>query len=531
MTKKLWTLLLILTLSLSILYLPGCGKKNPDTSKKDELVLAIVNAEPDTGLDPINGWGRYGSPLFQSTLLTRDIKLNIVNDLATDYTVSPDGLIWTVKIRPDVKFSDGKNLTAEDVAFTYDTAAHSGSVVDLSVMEKVDVVDPYTVKFTLKHPASTFLAQLVSTGIVPQHAYGKDYLENPIGSGPFKFVQWDKGQQLIVEANPLYYGAKPAFKKITFLFLPEDAAFAAAKSGTVDIAAIPATLARQKVDGYNLLALQTVDNRGIMFPTSQSGRKTAEGYPIGNDVTCDKAIRQAINIGIDRQALVDGVLSGYGTVAYSSCDHLPWWNADTVIEDADLEGAKKILADGGWKDRDGNGILDKGNLKAQFTLIYPADDQVRQSLAIATADRFKPLGIQIDIVGKSWDDIKPLMHANAVLFGWGSHDPLEMYNLYNSQSAGVEWYNAGFYSNPKVDSYLEKALAANSEAAALPYWQKAQWDGQTGFSSKGDAPWAWLVNLNHVYLVRDNLDIGAQKIQVHGRGWPLTDNIANWHRK
>ncbi|HWP95661.1 MAG TPA: ABC transporter substrate-binding protein [Syntrophomonadaceae bacterium] len=531
MVRKIWALLIVLALFLSLVAIAGCNKKDNAMTKKDELVLALVTAEPDTGLDTITGWGRYGSPLFQSTLLSRDVNLNIINDLATGYEVSSDGLVWTVKIRNDVKFSDGQPLTAEDVAFTFDTAAKSGSVVDLSVMQNVQVIDPYTVKFTLKHPASTFVVQLISTGIVPKHAYGKDYAEKPLGSGPFKFVQWDKGQQLIVEANPLYYREKPAFKKITFLFLAEDSAFAAAKSGKVDIAVIPATLARQNVPGYTLLALQTVDNRGIGFPTEKAGGKTKEGYPIGNDVTSDIAIRKAINIGIDRKAMVDGVLDGYGTVAYSGCDHLPWWNPDTVITDKDIEGAKKILADAGWKDLNGDGFLEKGSVEAQFTLLYPASDQVRQSLAIAAADQIKALGIKVTVEGKSWDDIQPLMHANPVLFGWGSHDPLEMYNLYYSKSGGVEWYNAGFYRNPTVDAYLDKALAANSEAEALPYWKKAQWDGQTGFSALGDAPWAWMVNIKHLYLVRNDLEIGKQKIQVHGSGWPLTDNIANWHWK
>lgn len=90
------------------------------TSTKDELVLA-VGTEPEGGFDPTTGWGQYGSPLFQSTLLKRDAKLQLVNDLATAYSVSEDGLTWTVTLRNDVKFSDGEPLTAEDVKFTFDT--------------------------------------------------------------------------------------------------------------------------------------------------------------------------------------------------------------------------------------------------------------------------------------------------------------------------------------------------------------------------------------------------------------------------
>lgn len=529
MLKKKVTLVTILALTLSILLFSGCSNSNTaKNTNTDELIMA-VGSEPDGGFDPTTGWGRYGSPLFQSTLLKRDSDMKIVNDLATEYSVSNDGLVWTVKIRKDVKFSDGKPLTAADVVFTYETTAKSSSVVDLSVMKSVEALDDYTVKFTLKNPQSTFVNILANTGIVPKHAYSNDYSQKPIGSGPFKFVQWDKGQQLIVEANPEYYGKKPFFKKITFLYLNEEAAFAAAQAGKVDVAGIVPSYASQKVSGMHLVAVESVDNRGIMFPYVKPGNITKDGYPIGNEVTSDLSIRKAINMAVDRKALVDGILNGYGSPAYSVCDKMPWWNPDTVITDADTEGAKKVLADGGWKDSDGDGILEKGSLKAEFNLIYPSSDQTRQSLAIAVADKMKQIGIKVNVDGKSWDDIKKLMHSNAILFGWGSHDPIEMYNLYSGKYRGMDYYNAGYYMNPTVDEYLNKALYATNENEANEYWMKAQWDGKTGFSAKGDIPWAWLVNLNHLYLVRDNLNIGKQKIHPHGHGWPLTDNIEEWH--
>ncbi|MCG8400574.1 MAG: ABC transporter substrate-binding protein [Firmicutes bacterium] len=529
MLNKLFIMLLALVLT--VLSLSGCTQSERmegiNEKEKDELILAI-GSEPDDGFDPTTGWGRYGSPLFQSTLLTRDSDLKIVNDLATGYEVSGDGLVWSVKLRNDAKFSDGKPLTAADVEYTFDTASKSGSVIDLNVMESVEAVDEYTVEFVLKEARSTFVNSLLTTGIVPKHAHGGDYAQKPIGSGPFKFVQWDKGQQLIVEANPLYYGAEPYFKKLTFLFLAEDAAFAAAKAGQVDMAGIPPAFSRQQVPGMRLVALDSVDNRGIMFPYAPSGQKTADGLNVGNDVTADAAIRRAVNVAVDRRALVDGVLEGRGTPAYTVCDGLPWWNPEAVIEDADMDGAGQILTDAGWLDNDGDGILEKGDLKAQFTLLYPSNDQTRQYLAISVADMLKPLGIDIRVTGKSWDDIKTMMHSNAVLFGWGSHDPLEMYNLYHSETTGSGWYNAGFYHNTAVDGYMDKALAATSEEEAIAYWKKAQWDGQTGLSARGDAPWAWLVNLNHLYLVKENLVVGRQKIQPHGHGWPVTDNIVEW---
>ena len=161
----------------------------------DELIAAvgIHGGEPEAGFNPITGWGDNHEPLVQSTLLKKDSKANLINDLATNYTVSSDGLKWTVKIRNDVKFHDGTPLTAKDVAFTFNTAANSSAGVDLSMLKKATATDDYTVEFELNDPQATFVNKFTEVGIVPEHAYNENYGMNPIGSGPYKFVQWDKG--------------------------------------------------------------------------------------------------------------------------------------------------------------------------------------------------------------------------------------------------------------------------------------------------------------------------------------------------
>ncbi|GIQ67808.1 ABC transporter substrate-binding protein [Xylanibacillus composti] len=524
--RKIGLLLAVVTLLAAA---SGCSEadKGGELPLKEELILAI-GGEPEEGFDPTTGWGRYGSPLFQSTLFKRDHEMKLVPDLATDYSISEDGLRWTVTLREDVLFTDGEPLTSADVQYTFEQAALSGSTIDLSNLMAVEAPEPYTVVFRLAEPQSAFLHMLVATGIVPAHAHDERYARQPIGSGPYKLVQWDRGQQLIAEANPDYYGTQPNFKKLVFLFLPEDAAFAAARAGQVDIAAIPPAFSKQEVPGMRLEAIRSVDNRGIMFPYVPAGEETAAGYPIGNDVTADRAIRRAINVALDRAALVDGVLEGYGTPAYTLNDGLPWFQEEAVIEDGRPEEAQKLLAEAGWVDTDGDGVLEKGELQARFRLLYPAGDVTRQSLALAAADMIRPIGIEMEVEGKSWDDIRKQMHANAVLLGWGSHDPQEMAAVYGSSFRGVDFFNPGYYSNMAVDAYMRDAQHATSEEEAIAFWKKAQWDGTTGLSAKGDAPWAWLVNLDHLYLVKEELDIGRQQIHPHGHGWPVTDNIEEW---
>lgn len=172
--------------------------KNNDSSNQsetkeqnDELILAI-GGEPETGFDPTLGWGQYARPIFQSTLLKYDQDFNIKNDAATHYSISDDGITWTVKLRDSIQFSDGKPLTADDVVFTFQTAKNSASLVDLTNLDKVEKTDRLTVKFSLIKRDYTFIHHLLSLGIVPKHAYNATYSGNPIGSEPYQFVQWDK---------------------------------------------------------------------------------------------------------------------------------------------------------------------------------------------------------------------------------------------------------------------------------------------------------------------------------------------------
>ncbi len=114
------------------------------------------------------------------------------------------------------KFTDGEKLTAEDVAFTYETTKKSSTEVDLTMIKEVKAIDDTTVQFTLTRPMSTFVEKLGVCGIVPKHAYDDNFKDNPIGSGPYKFVQWDKGQQVIAQVNEDYYGDKAKYTKINY---------------------------------------------------------------------------------------------------------------------------------------------------------------------------------------------------------------------------------------------------------------------------------------------------------------------------
>ena len=318
--RTIKTILAALTAAAMVCSMVGCSGKDAGTAEssasgssaaaentgaaaengKDSVIVVMgPSSEPEAGFDPAYGWGageHVHEPLIQSTLTVTKADMTIGYDLATDMNVSDDGMTWTVTIRDDVKFTDGEKLTAEDVAFTYNTLRDNSSVNDFTMLKEARALDDTTVEFDMNRPYSIWPYTMAITGIVPEHAYGPDYGTNPIGSGRYIMKQWDKGQQVIFEANPDYYGDAPKMKTVTVLFMDEDAAYAAALSGQVDLAYTSAAYSDQTVDGFSLFDCKTVDNRGFNLPVIPAGETDENGVALGNDFTSDVSVRRAITL-------------------------------------------------------------------------------------------------------------------------------------------------------------------------------------------------------------------------------------------
>jgi len=528
---------LLLAAAMTAALLGGCQsgraeEQNVTEQNGEERTSVVIamgpTSEPEAGFDPAYGWGageHVHEPLIQSTLTVTNTDLTIGYDLATGYSVSEDGLTWTVTIRDDVSFTDGEPLTAEDVAFTYNTVKEASSVNDFTMLDSAEAVDDTTVVFHMNRPFSIWPYTMAVVGIVPEHAYDSEtYGADPIGSGRYILKQWDRGQQVILEANPDYYGEAPKMQRVTILFMEEDAAFLAAQAGEVDAAYTSATYSDQTIDGFHLDSYASVDNRGFNLPAVPSGTDE-EGRTVGNDLTSDVLVRRAINIGVDRQEMIDNVLNGYGTPAYSICDQMPWYNEASEVE-YDPEAAAELLDEAGWTMGD-DGIREKDGVKAELNLLYATGDSVRQALAADFADQLGELGISCTIEGVGWDTAYDRALSEPLIWGWGAHTPMELYNIYHTaEDSGSAEYSP--YSNASVDAYMDQALSVNDLEESYELWQKAQWDGTTGVTQEGDIPWVWLVNIDHLYWVRDGLQIAEQKIHPHGHGWSFVNNVDQW---
>ena len=530
---------LLLAAALLASLLGGCGaapegeraQSAGETGVSDDETVVVAmgpTSEPEAGFDPAYGWGageHVHEPLIQSTLTVTNPDLTIGYDLATGYSVSDDGLTWTVTIRDDAYFTDGEQLTASDVAFTYNTVKETSSVNDFTMLDSAEAVDETTVLFHMATPFSIWPYTMAIVGILPEHAYDPaTYGSNPVGSGRYQLVQWDRGQQVILEANPDYYGGEVEMKRVVILFLEEDAAFLAAQAGEVDVAYTSATYSDQAVAGYTLAAYDTVDNRGINLPAVSAGTDES-GRAVGNDFTADVRVRRAINIGIDREEMIEHVLNGYGSPAYSVCDQLPWYNPASEVA-YDPEGAAALLDEAGWL-LGTDGVREKDGVRAELNILYSSEDSVRQALAADLANQLGELGIEVTIEGVGWDTAYDRALSEPLVWGWGAHTPMELYNIYHT-APGADTAEYSPYANGTVDDWMDQALASTDLEESYALWQSAQWDGTTGVTQDGDIPWVWLVNVDHLYWVRDGLQVAEQKIHPHGHGWSIVNNVDQW---
>lgn len=268
-----------------------------------------------------------------------------------------------------------------------------------------------------------------------------------------------------------------------------------------------------------------MDNRGFNLPASEPQEK--EGITYGNVFTSDINVRRAINIGIDRDEMIENVLNGHGTKAFSVCDKMPWYNSACEVE-YDPDGAKKLLEDAGWKEGK-DGIREKDGERAAFTLMFSSGDSVRQALAEDTANQLKELGIEVTTEGVGWDVAYDRAQSEPLVWGWGAHTPMELYNIYHTLSnTGIGQAEYSPYANETVDKYMDEALETATLEESYELWQKAQWDGTTGITQEGDIPWIWLCNVDHLYFVRDGLQVAEQKIHPHGHGWSIINNVDQW---
>ncbi|MCB5906392.1 ABC transporter substrate-binding protein [Streptomyces pinistramenti] len=497
--------------------------KGAATGRTDSAVVGIAY-EPET-LSPLLGYGKDGNSKIFDGLLTHDAEMRLKPALAAALPkVTDGGTTYTFTLRKGVKFSDGKPFTADDVVFTYDTIldekTNNASKAELDAVKNVEKKDDHTVVFHLKYPYAPFAERTVLP-IAPQHVAGKQdvnhgsFTTKPIGTGPYVLTRWSKGEKLTFKANPSYWGGAPKVKNFTMAIIKDDDIRATRlRSGDLDGAILPPELAAtfKNDKARTTLTAKTFDYRNVTLPSA-------------NPVTGDRAVRRALDLAVDREAMVKGILNGAGKPAYGPVPTDSPWFAKGTERPHDLKKAERILDGAGWKKGE-DGIRKKDGKRASFTLWYLSGDKLRQEHALAFASDAKKAGIEAKVESGTWEAIEPNMTKDAVLAGGGSPaDPdFDQYLLLHSSLAGDGFNNMSSYADKTVDAKLVEARRTDDKDA-----RKAAYDAIQQ-RLVDDPAYTFLTHVDHVYVLADRWKGLTTQTEPHDHGLASGPwwNVEDW---
>lgn len=429
--------------------------------------------------------------LFMS-LTTLDANLQFAPQLAESWQFAPGDTLLTFHLRQDVSWTDGVPTTAHDVLFTYQLAIDTtvaypaGNRFDQT--RQVEVVDAHTIRFHFKQPYPDALFD-TQMPILPKHLLEKiprekiaacEFNRQPVGNGPFKLTEWQANQRLVFEANPQYALGRPKLDRIVFQIIPDEAVLLAnLMTGAVDVVASLSPLAFKQVEQEAKSKEQKASGNAAFLQTIRYPGRNYSFIAWNNARPLfTRRVRQALTQAIDKREIIDTLLEGFAEPAVGPL--LPFnWAYDKNLRDLPFDPAmaKNLLHEEGWRDTNGDGILDKRGKKFEFTLKINADSQLRRDIAVMVQAQLRKIGVQVKVEAVEWNLLLEQVFAQrdfeAMISAWDADFTVNPAPLWHS-AAIASGYNLVSYRNAVVDSLLEQARMLTDRRAAEPLWHAFQ---------------------------------------------------------
>lgn len=482
------------------------GQPTTSTPVTGDWLIAHILSDPEQ-LNPLTSNDATASSLlgyiFESLLRRDPRSLELKPHLAVARPeISEDKLEYTFKIRQDVHFQDGRPLTGEDVLFSIKAIkcplvnapfqrVYYESIVDAQLL------DPYTIRFKAREPY--FLNENVLGGIdvLPRHYYDPDDLlkdvtvtalagdyakheeqvrqfaqqfnqnfsRNPMGSGPYKFVSWSTGQEVVLERDPRYWGnGKERIDQVYIdvrkfrVINNMDAALVNLKAGNLDVMGLQPLQHLRQTSGARF-------DREFAKYIYNTPSYTYIGWNNAHPIFRDMRVRQAMTYFTNRQQMVKTILFDLGQVVDSPIYRFrPEYDESLYSHPYDPQKALELLGEAGWKDTDGDGILNKEidgqQVPFRFEIKFNSGNDIRRSVALALQDELRKYGIDVSVRALDWtiflDDVRN-HRFDAVILGWAmSVNEPDAYQVWHSSQAENRGSNMISYKNPRVDAILEE---------------------------------------------------------------------------
>lgn len=521
----------LITAALALPVLTACGRGTGGQPAGGAAGLVLGDAvEPET-LHPLATMYGFHQKICEGLYaVTAD---GGITPLLADGTPTVDstGARWRVRVAAGHRFSSGAEVTPQDVAATYrailDPRVGSQLADYFTMLRQVDV-DGDEVVFVLAEPYAG-LDRLLTVGVPPAAMVDgpvdrSSLARQPVGSGPYQLVSWTSGQSLVLEPNP-HYRSRPQVERVTVAFATDqNVLMQRASAGELDGAQVAPVLAQTFSGrrGWTVWASPSADFRAITFPRNHPALR-------------DRRVRRALNMAVDRQQMVDGILRGYGAAAST-----PFTPAQgdlyepSAVFAHDPAVAGRLLDEAGWV-MDADGTRARDGRRFTLTVMYFPDDLLRRDLAVAFAADMKKIGVDVavDAVGRA--QFGPRVPDDAALFGGGDmpyHPDQHVSSLLDGQWAAFDpkapYRNPSGYRNEAVDALLARGRRTDGAERAQAYRQiQSQW--------MDDPAMVVLVALQHTYIAR-GLDgwqgySAAVEPHEHGAAWGPWWNLDQWTRR
>lgn len=508
---------LALLMAVVMVTLTGCGGSGSDESGSSIIIgqsSEVANLNPM--IQPRTPDSNVQCLIFDY-LVIPDENLNYVGDLAESWDISDDGTVYTFHLQEGVKWHDGEDFNADDVVFTLTalaspeyTGGNEGRVMSIvgaseyqagtaDSVEGIKKIDDYTVEITLASPNAAFLSNMY-VAMLPEHILGEespadwgndDFNRAPIGTGKYKFVEWEAGQYISLERNDEYFGTMPSIENVVVQFGADTTLVAALLNGEIDVLFnLPAT---------EIENVEAVDGVGVYNYEMMSV------YYIGlnqlDPDLSDLRVRQALAYALDKQTIVDTVYGETATVANDIFPDNHWsHNPDVTVYEYNPEKAMALLEEAGYTMNDSTGYYEKDGETLHLTYDMSTSTDGRQVAALIQ-QYWKAIGVEMEVIEQDFATLaySKLLPNNATeettaesfqcyTLGFGVEADPEEYNAYLSTSTGAGSWNFIHYSNPQVDElFQQQLLETDPDARADCFHQIAQ-------IISDDVPWIPLYN-------------------------------------
>ncbi len=398
-------------------------------------------------------------------LLKYDKNLDLEGELAESWIISPDQKTITFKLKPNLKWADGKPLTSEDVLFTWklvtDEKTRSPYASDYQLVKQADAPDAQTFSVTYENAYAPALDSWSGLQVLPKHLLEKQdihttaFARKPVGSHYYQLDSWSHGENLKLSRNPTSVLGPANIDKLVTRIIPDNSA----------------QFLELMADNIDSMGLDPIKYSRIIPARPELQKKLALYKELGNSYTYmgfnlkhkpfdDVRVRKAINYAIDKQEIIDGVYLGLGiNIASPYKPGTRWSNPELKPYPYDVAKAKALLKEAGFVDLDGDGIVERDGKPFAFEIITNQNKE-REKSAVLIQRRLKDVGIDVQIRAIEWASfISRFIKTgdfDVVVLGWGLGLDPDQFNIWHSSQNQPGQFNFINYNNPKIDALLEQ---------------------------------------------------------------------------